>query len=69
MVASESRCTPKIYINTIFCLTYIYVLQDNIVSPVKHLADDTSLFQTVYDTNASRNVLNNDLKKYQTGHT
>ena len=39
-------------------------LLDHLVSSVKFSADDTSLFSTVYDTNASKNILNDFLKKY-----
>ena len=51
----------------LFFLIYINDLPDNSVSLVKLIANGTSLFSTVHDTDASRSSLNNDLKKFQNG--
>ena len=53
-----------LYYDHYFFLICINDLLDHLVSSVKFSADDTSLFSTVYDTNASRNILNDFLKKY-----
>ena len=44
-------------------LIYTNDLPDNLNSLIKLLADDTSLFSTVYDPNHSAKVLNDDLNK------
>ena len=44
-------------------LIYITDLPENIESPVKHFADDTSLFSIVHDNNTSAEVLDRDLQK------
>ena len=46
----------------LFFLIYINDLPNNLVSSVKLFTDDTSLFSTVHDTDASRTPLD-DLKK------
>ena len=51
-----------IYTGTIVFYMYINDLPDKLVSFLKFFADDISLFFTVYDTNASRDVLNDNLK-------
>ena len=48
-------------------LIYISDLPENLKSPAKLFADDTSLFSTVYNATESANLLNEDLKKYQNG--
>ena len=59
---------PRSTLGPLFYLIYINVLPDDLVLSVKRFAHDTSIFSTVYDAYASRNVFNHDLKKYQTGH-
>ena len=44
-------------------LIWINDLPDNLKSLIKLFADDTSLFSTVYDTNHSAKILNDDLNK------
>ena len=44
-------------------LVYNNDLRENVESPAKLFADDTSLFSTVYDKSESANLLNDDLKK------
>ena len=44
-------------------------LPDCLESSVKLVADDTSLFSTVYDLNMSGDQLDKDLKKFQNGPT
>ena len=44
-------------------------LPDGLESSVKLVADDTSLFSTVYDLNMSGDQLDKDLKKFQNGPT
>ena len=51
-----------IYTGTIVFYMYINDLPDKLVSSLKFFADDISLFFTVYDTNASRDLLNDNLK-------
>ena len=45
----------------LFSLIYINDLADNIMSDVKLCADDTSVFNVVFDTDISAEVLNQDL--------
>ena len=49
----------------LFFLIYINDLADNIMSGVKLFADDTSVFNVVFDTDISAEVLNQDLKAVQ----
>ena len=46
-------------------LIYINDLADNIMSDVKLFADDTSVFNAVFDTDISAEVLNQDLRAVQ----
>ena len=46
-------------------LIYINDLADNIMSDVKLFADDTSVFNVVFDTDISAEVLNQDLRAVQ----
>ena len=46
-------------------LIYINDLADNIMSDVKLFADDTSVFNVVFDTDISAEVLNQDLRALQ----
>ena len=50
-------------LGTLFFLIYINDLSENLLSTVKLLADDTSLFSVVNDSNISANELNKDLQK------
>ena len=45
-------------------LVYINDLPDGLKSNAKLFADDTSLFTIVKDKNESRNILNNDLRRF-----
>ena len=45
---------------------YVNDLPDNLTSNPKFFADDTSLFSTVTDTNATANQINNDLHNIST---
>ena len=56
-VSQRSILGPLIF------LIYITDLPENIESPVKHFADDTSLFSIVHDNNTSAEVLDRDLQK------
>ena len=49
----------------LFSLIYINDLADNIMSDVKLCADDTSVFNVVFDTDISAEVLNQDLGAVQ----
>ena len=44
-------------------LIYINDLPNNLISNVKHFADDTSIFSIVNDINVSSEEINNDLKR------
>ena len=46
-------------------LIYINDLADNIISDVKLFADDTSVFNVVFDTDIFAEVLNQDLRAVQ----
>ena len=46
-------------------LIYINDLADNIMSDVKLFSDDTSVFNVVFDTDISAEVLNQDLRAVQ----
>ena len=50
-------------------LTYINDLPDGLESSVKLLADDTSLFPTIYELNMSVGQLDKNLKKNHIEHT
>ena len=50
-------------------LIYINDLTEGLQSSVKHFADDTSLFSTVYDPSMSADQLDKDLKKSRIGPT
>ena len=54
---------PRSTLGPLLYLIYINVLPDDLVLSVKRFAHDTSIFSTVYDAYASRNVFNHDLKK------
>ena len=51
---------------TLFLLICINNLTDNLTSNPKLFADDTSLYSTVTDPNATANQINNDLHKINT---
>ena len=61
MGTSTSWCS-SIFGSLLF-LVYNNDLPENVESPAKLFADDTSLFSTVYDSSESANLLNDDLKK------
>ena len=52
-----------------FFLVYINDLAEGVVSDVRLLADDTSLFSIVYDEQVSADILNDDLKFIENRHT
>ena len=62
MDSYTSRSSTRFYTSTfIFLKIYINDLLDNLTSNPKLFADDTSLFSTIADPNATTNQINNDL--------
>ena len=53
--------SSRFYTWTFIFLVYINALPNNLTSNRKLFADDTSLFSTVVDLNATANQINNDL--------
>ena len=61
-----SKSSPRFYTWTFIFLIYINDLLDNLNSNPKLFTDDTSLFSTVTDPNATANQINNDLHNINT---
>ena len=67
MDSYTSRSSTRFYTSTfIFLKIYINDLLDNLTSNPKLFADDTSLFSTIADPNATANQINNDLHNINT---
>ena len=69
MVSHLNGCLTKLvyhkvpFLVHLFFLIYMNDLSDDLLSTVKLISDDTSLFFIVYDSKISVNDLNNDMQK------
>ena len=68
-LAIKAGVPQESILGALFFLICINDLSTDVVSTVKLLADDTSLFSVVHDPKTSANKLSQYLKKYLNEHT